>query len=645
MCGIAGLVSPEATGSNELQTTIAAMTRSLSHRGPDDEGLWLHPERGVALGHRRLSIVDLSPAGHQPMVSANGRFVIAYNGEVYSHQETRKELEALGVSFRGTSDTEVILEACAAWSVEKTLPRLNGMFAFALWDRQEGVLKLVRDRLGIKPLYWAQFGRFFLFGSELKALRAAPGWTPKIRPDAVAAYIRHAYIPAPHTIYEGVHKLEPGMVLTLDTLGRREPALARFWDLSEVERRGSAQRQEPGSATLVDELDSLLRDAVGRRMIADVPLGAFLSGGIDSSVVAALMQAQSSAPVKTYTIGFEQQRYDEAPHARAVAKHLGTTHTELYVSPADALAVVPELPKWFDEPFADSSQIPTLLVSRLTRRHVTVALSGDGGDELFAGYQRYFWHQQLQTWFDRVPRSARRAAALGLRSLSPHIRDAVIRALPAKLQGKVTGSRIEKLTDVLGASDPAALYQQIVSLWPNPNSLVLGGVEAKGRLWEPNLTDGLNPLFEGPQLVDTLTYLPDDILTKVDRASMAVALEARVPLIDYRVVEFAWRLPLEMKVSNGRGKSILRAVLARYVPDRLIDRPKMGFGVPMADWLRGPLRGWAEELLNPSRIASQGLLDGALVGRMWRSHLSGQNQETDRLWTILMLQSWLQLWH
>jgi len=646
VCGIAGLVNPNGAGGEiALQTSITAMTRSLEHRGPDDEGLWLHAERGVALGHRRLSIVDLSPAGHQPMVSANGRFVIAYNGEIYNHQETRKELEALRVSFRGTSDTEVILESCATWSLEKTLPRLNGMFAFALWDRQEGVLKLVRDRLGIKPLYWARFGRFFLFGSELKALRAAPGWTPKIRPDAIAAYMRHGYIPAPHTIYEGVHKLEAGMVLTLDTHASTEPSFSRFWDLREVVRRGSAQRHEPGSTALVDELDALLRDAVGRRMIADVPLGAFLSGGVDSSLVAALMQAQSPVPVKTYTIGFEQQRYDEAPYARAVAQHLGTAHTELYVSPQDALAVVPELSKWFDEPFADSSQIPTLLVSRLTRQHVTVALSGDGGDELFTGYQRYFWHEQLQTWFDRVPRSARRAAALGLRSLNPRVRDAIIRTLPKKLQGAVTGARIEKLTDVLSASDPAALYQQIVSLWQNPNALVLGGVEAKGRLWERNLTDGLNPLFESPQLIDTLTYLPDDILTKVDRASMAVALEARVPLIDFRVVEFAWRLPLTMKVNNGRGKSILRDVLARYVPDRLIDRPKMGFGVPMAEWLRGPLRGWAEDLLNPSAIGNQGLLDRALVAQMWNSHLAGQNHQTDRLWTILMLQSWLRRWH
>ncbi|MEI9951373.1 MAG: asparagine synthase (glutamine-hydrolyzing) [Pseudomonadota bacterium] len=645
MCGIAGIINMGGVlGAEGLKGSIEAMTRAIQHRGPDDQGIWLHAESGIGLGHRRLSIVDLSQAGHQPMVSANGRFVIVYNGEVYNHQESRKELEALGVSFRGTSDTEVILEACAQWSLERTLPKLNGMFAFALWDRQEQVLNLVRDRLGIKPLYWAKFGRTFLFGSELKALRAEPSWSPEVRPDSIAAYMRHGYIPAPHTIYEGVHKLEPGMVLTLGLRDGAEPSLQRFWDLRDVARQGQAGRQGTSSVVQVDELDSLLRDAVGRRMIADVPLGAFLSGGIDSSLVAALMQAQSSVPVKTYTIGFGQAQYDEAPHARGVAKHLGTSHTELYVSPDDALAVIPELPHWFDEPFADSSQIPTLIVSRLTRQHVTVALSGDGGDELFTGYQRYFWHQQLQTWFDRMPRQARLGIATALRAVPPHSRDALLRHLPQRLRGTITGSRIQKLTDVLGADDSAALYRSIVSLWQNPNDLVLGSKEARGRLWDPDINAGLAPIFEGPQLVDALTYLPDDILTKVDRASMAVALEARVPLLDYRVVEYAWRLPLEAKVRDGRGKWILREILARYVPNHLIDRPKMGFGVPMAAWLRGRLRDWAEALLDPAVLTSQGLLNAPLVRQMWSEHLAGQNHQTDRLWTVLMLQAWMRTW-
>ncbi|MEO8904884.1 MAG: asparagine synthase (glutamine-hydrolyzing) [Polyangiaceae bacterium] len=649
MCGIAGLVDMGvSTPEDELRAAGEAMTRSLSHRGPDDQGVWVDAAKGVSLGHRRLSIVDLSQAGHQPMVSANGRFVITYNGEIYNHDATRKELQALGASFRGASDTEVILEACAAWSVQSTLPKMNGMFAFAIWDRKECVLTLVRDRLGIKPLYWAKLGRLFLFGSELKALRAHRGWSPKVRPEAISAYMRHAYIPGPHTIYEGVQKLEPGTVLTLRTRDGSEPRCDRFWDLSRVEELGRSARSRPDrgaeSRDLVDELDVLLRDAVSRRMVADVPLGAFLSGGVDSSTVAALMQAQSTAPIKTYTIGLEQDRFDEAPHARAVAKHLGTDHTELYVSSKDALDVIPELPHWYDEPFADASQIPTLLVSRLTRKHVTVALSGDGGDELFAGYPRYFWNRKLENWFQRVPRRARSAAAWGLRALSPQWREWCIERLPAPARRVVTEGRIEKLSDVLNASNSTALYRRILSLWPNPEALVLGGGEARGRLWESNLTEGMDPLIEAPQFLDTLTYLPDDILTKVDRASMAVGLEARVPLIDYRVVEFSWRLPMSMKIRDGRGKWILRQVLDRYVPKHLIDRPKMGFGIPIGEWLRGPLRDWAEDLLSESTLDQHGLLQSQLVRRTWKEHLSGRHERADQLWAILMLQAWLRVW-
>lgn len=645
MCGIAGLVSASAASpADELRSAGEAMTNALTHRGPDDHGLWLDAAKGIVLGHRRLSIVDLSQAGHQPMISANGRFVIVYNGEVYNHQETRKELESLGVVFRGTSDTEVILEACAAWSVERTLPRLNGMFAFALWDRAEGILTIVRDRLGIKPLYWAKFGRLFLFGSELKALRAHRGWAPRVRPEAIAGYMRHGYIPGPHTVYEGVQKLEPGSVLTLNTRDNSEPTLRRFWDLSEVATRGAAARTEPASADSVNELDVLLRDAVRRRMVADVPLGAFLSGGVDSSTVAAMMQAQSAVPIKTFTIGFEQDRFDEAPHARAVAKHLGTDHTELYVAPQDALNVIPELPHLYDEPFADSSQIPTMLVSRLTRKHVTVALSGDGGDELFAGYSRYFWNQRLQRSLGRVPRPVRSAAGFGLRSLSPALRAWCLKRLPRRLQNVLTEARLAKLSEVLNAKDSGALYRRIVSLWPDPKALVLGGSEATGRLWEPNLTKALEQAIEAPQFLDTLTYLPDDILTKVDRASMAVALEARVPLIDYRVVEFAWRLPMSMKVRDGHGKWILRQVLDRYVPRQLIDRPKMGFGVPLGEWLRGPLRDWAEDLLSESQLSQQGLLRVELVRRAWQEHISGRQERASQLWAVLMLQSWMRVW-
>lgn len=644
MCGIAGFLQLPSGTEEEFRTSIVRMTDALSHRGPDDQGYWLDAAAGVALGHRRLSIVDLSQAGHQPMVSANEQALIVYNGEVYNHKEARLELEALGVPFRGTSDTEVILEACATWSVAQAVPRLNGMFAFALWDRGRRTLTLVRDRLGIKPLYWAKFGNLFLFGSELKALRAHGGWSPRVRPDAIASFMRHTYIPGPHTIYEGVYKLEPGTSLTLCTSGSAEPQIDRYWDLLGITRDGAASRTSPSDPAMVDELDELLRDAVGRRMVADVPLGAFLSGGVDSSTVAALMQAQSARPIKTFCIGFEQDRFDEAPYARAVAQHLNTDHTELYVAPKDALAIIPELPQWYDEPFADSSQIPTLLLSRLTQQHVTVALSGDGGDELFAGYPRYFWNAKLQRTLNHVPVSLRNAAGLGLRLLSPQVRDWFIERLPKRARGVVTGARVEKLADVLGASDSASLYRRILSLWPNPNSLVLGGQEARGRLWEEGLTNGLDRSIEGPQFLDTLTYLPDDILTKVDRASMAVGLEARVPLIDYRVVEFSWRLPMSMKIRDGRGKWVLRQVLSRYVPDHLIDRPKMGFGVPMGEWLRGPLRGWAEDLLAEKSLSQQGFLDVGVVRRTWQEHLSGEHEWPDRLWAILMLQAWLQVW-
>lgn len=618
------------------------MALSLSHRGPDDQGVWVDAGSGVALGHRRLSIVDLSQAGHQPMVSADQSSVICYNGEVYNFADVRKELPS--VAFRGGSDTEVILEAAAAWGISRAIPRFNGMFALALWDLRAKTLSLVRDRLGIKPVYWGQFGDLFIFGSELKALRAHPGWTPRIRSDAVAAFMRHGYIPGPHTIYEGVWKLEPGSILTLPAGRRAEPHIERYWDLRSVVRERDQERRGGAHLEMIDELDSLVRDAVGRRMVADVPLGAFLSGGVDSSTVAALMQAQSSRPIRTYCIGFEQDAFDEAPHASAVARHLGTDHTELYATAKDALQVVPELPEWYDEPFSDSSQIPTLLVSRLTRQHVTVALSGDGGDELFAGYDRYLWNRQLCRWMKRVPAPVRRASGLALDFLSPYLREDWFARAGIRVKGRVTRARLAKLSGVLSDQHPESIYRQILSLWPNPTELVLAGAEAKGRLWDPPGEVDLEPEIERPQYLDLLTYLPDDILTKVDRASMAVALEARVPLIDYRVVEFAWRLPVDMKIREGRGKWILRKILERYVPNTLIERPKKGFGVPLADWLRGELREWAEDLLRESTLAQQGLLNTALVRKTWQDHLAGNQSKEQHLWAVLMLQAWARRW-
>ena len=640
MCGLAGFF--DASGRRDdaaLTATVAAMTDSLRHRGPDDGGVWVEAAAGIALGHRRLSIVDLSPAGHQPMVSADGRFVIAYNGEIYNTEELRAELP--GIPWRGHSDTEVLLEGCAAWGVAATARRLIGMFAFALWDRRERMLWLARDRLGIKPLYYGRFGDVFLFGSELKALRAHGEWPVEVERDALAAFLRHNYVPAPRSIYRGVAKLPPGTVLRVQPGG--EPRLEAFWSLGEVAHAGIADRSTMSDAEAADRLDALLRDAIGRRMVADVPLGAFLSGGVDSSAVVALMQAQSDRPVKTFTIGFHERGYDEARHAKAVAAHLGTEHTELYVEPSHALDIIPKLAEWYDEPFADSSQIPTFLVSEMTRRHVTVALSGDGGDELFAGYNRYFWGEALWRRLGRLPGGARRAGAGLLTALPPSAWDRLFAAVPVRLRPPQAGDKLHKLADVLRLPDQAALYRRLVSHWEEPASLVPGASEA-GIPWDLMADPKMPDFVERMQRLDTVTYLPDDILTKVDRASMAVALEARVPLLDHRVVEFAWRLPMTQKIRGGDGKWLLRQVLHRYVPRELIERPKMGFGVPIDVWLRGPLRDWAEALLDERRLRAEGFLDPAPIRRRWAEHLSGARNWQYPLWDVLMFQAWRERW-
>ncbi|CAA7612097.1 asparagine synthase (glutamine-hydrolyzing) [Magnetospirillum sp. UT-4] len=635
MCGIAGFIGGR---TDRLREDGAAMIATLAHRGPDGDGLWLDPEVPACLGHRRLAVVDLSPAGRQPMASASGRSVIVYNGEVYNADELRRALEAAGLAFRGHSDTEVVVEACEAWGIDKTLERLNGMFAFALWDRAERCLRLARDRLGIKPLYWSGGEDGLAFASELKALQARSGWHAEIDRSAVASFLRFGYVPAPGTIWSGIAKLEPATVLSWRPGAR--PVIRRYWDATECAAAAPAAMSAPEA---VAALDALLRDAVARQMVADVPLGAFLSGGIDSSTVAALMQAQSGRRVRTFSIGFREAAYDESEHAAAVARHLGTDHTRLMVEPGHALEVIPELPRWYDEPFGDSSQIPTALLSRMTRAHVTVALSGDGGDELFAGYTRYAVARRFGPALVAVPRPLRAAAAGLVRMVPPSAWDRLAAPVPARWRPAHPGDRLYKLADVLTVRRPEDFYKRLVSHWHDPAAVVIGaGAEAPGKLDQPGLARRIPDFVTRMQLADLSSYLPDDILTKVDRASMAFSLEARVPLLDHRVVEFALGLPLGQRIRAGRGKWLLRRVLSRYVPDALVERPKMGFGVPIGAWLKGPLRDWAESLLDESRLRHEGFLDPAPIRARWRQHLAGTANWQYPLWDVLMFQAWLE---
>lgn len=655
MCGISGLIDfGHSRPSHDLHASAMRMADSLRHRGPDDSGIWMDQNVGVAFSHRRLAIIDLSAEGHQPMQSASGRHVLVFNGEIYNYKDVKHELEASGCApqWRGHSDTEVLLAAVSAWGVEDAIRRCCGMFAFALWDRSEQAIYLARDRLGEKPLYYGWAGTSFVFASQLRALRSLSQWRGDIDRDAVALFVRFGCIPAPKSIYVGINKLMPGHLFRLahaQGLGQIGvlPNPVEYWSALDVARQGLKQPFAGTESDAQADLERLLRRSVREQMVSDVPLGAFLSGGVDSSTVVALMQAESSQPVKTFTIGFHEDSFNEAGYAKLVARHLGTDHTELYVTPQDALGVIPGLPDIYDEPFADSSQVPTYLVAQLARANVTVSLSGDGGDELFGGYNRYLLGKRIWNSIRRMPVAARALLSRLIRGTPFAVLDHAMKIagpmLPHAIGQTASADKILKFAEVLNARSPADMYRRLVSHWHNPESIVLGTTLGENHEWI-----GTRKALESGDMVaqmmfaDLVTYLPDDILVKVDRAAMAVSLESRIPFLDHRVVQFAWTLPAIWKMRDQQGKWLLRQILYKYVPRHLVDRPKAGFGIPIGAWLRGPLRNWAEELLHEQRLITEGFFNPLPIGTKWREHLSGKRNWQYYLWDILMFQAWME---
>lgn len=637
MCGITGFWQFKHKSKN-LEQIVTHMALQLQNRGPDSSDNWVDAPTGIALGHRRLAIVDLSPAGRQPMASSSGRFMMTYNGELYNTEDLRKELAPLHIAFKSTSDTEVMLEAIEHWGMEAALKKFIGIFAFAAWDRQDKVLYLARDHLGVKPLYWGWQQDTLLFGSQPKSFWVHPSWQGDINHDALTAFVYLNYIPAPHSIFQNIYHLEPGHFLKVSGLHAVEKTC--YWDLSQVATAGMTNPVQGSSTEIKQDLKALLQDAVKRQMMADVPLGAFLSGGIDSSLIVSLMQEQSASPVKTFSIGFTEDEYNEAPHAKAVAQHLKTDHHELYLSSQQALDIIPSIPEWCDEPFADVSQIPTYLVSQLARKHVTVSLSGDGGDEVFAGYNRYMFGVNFSKAIGRTPAALRKGAAHLIQSIPPHQWDKANALLPKKYKLPALGDKLHKGSQLLTSSSPQDLYAQLLTYWPDPEELVRNGKLPDVFPQVPKSLDSLQHIVEQRQFCDMLLYMPHDILTKVDRASMQHSLEARVPLLDHRIVEYGWRVPMEHKIRNGKGKWILREILKDYVSESLFNRPKQGFGVPIDTWLRGPLKEWASELLDPTRLAQEGFLNPEPITQRWQEHLSGTRNWQYSLWGILMFQAW-----
>lgn len=633
MCGIVGFWDlKHQTPTQLLESTLIGMRDTLVHRGPDGAGNWCDATQGIGLAHRRLSILDLSPHGHQPMLSVSGRYVITFNGEIYNHQALKQRLIAAQCApqWRGHSDTEIILAAFEAWGVVAAVQQFVGMFAIALWDRQEKQLHLIRDRMGEKPLYYGWLKHCFVFGSELKALKQHFAWQQEIDRNAVALLMQYNCIPAPHTIYQDIYKLEPGHILTVSP--DQSMTNVAYWQLKDVINNNAPLAIDPARATV--ELEHKLREAIQLQMLADVPVGAFLSGGIDSSTIVALMQAQSTKPVKTFTIGFDDPTYNEATYAKAIAQHLQTDHTELYLAHDSAQSIIPDLATFYDEPFADVSQLPTYIVSRLTREHVTVSLSGDGGDELFAGYNRYALGVNIWKKLGYLPRPARLLLAKLITTIAPRHWNKVLAPfssiLPRVLRHSNPGDKLYKLAAIVGAKNFLEIYGALLSHWPGDDPSLQA------------LTTDINrtTYTELMMYIDSMRYLPDDILVKVDRAAMAVSLETRVPFLDHRVVEYAWSLPLDVKIKNNQNKWILRQILNRYVPAELYDRPKMGFGVPIDQWIRGPLKEWAHDLLSSSMLNKHNVLDAKLIQKRWQEHLNGVGNWHLHLWNVLVFQAW-----
>ena len=639
MCGIAGFLDHSRESSDQgMQSITKSMVETLKHRGPNHQGIWVDEECGLALGHQRLSIIDLSAAGNQPMVSQDSRYVISYNGEIYNASEIGNELRKIGVKFKGHADTEVLIEAFSHWGIRGTLKKLIGMFAFALWDRKKKELMLCRDRIGIKPLYWAEFGDSILFASEIKALKKHPKWNSKINHESLNSFFLYNYVPGPKTIFEKVHKMQPGTIITVSP--HKIPSIEKYWSLEEVIRSNKNQNLEITQKETEEELEKLLNDSVSKRLVSDVPLGVLLSGGVDSSLVASLAQKNSGKPIKTFTVGFDEDNYNEAPYSKKIAEYLRTDHNELYLSPKDVIELTPLLSSIYDEPFADSSQIPTTLISKFAKKEVTVSLSGDGGDEVFLGYNRHYWANVIWKIFGKIHKAPRKLIAKIILSVPPMVWESFFYLLPKRVRPNQIGDKLHKVGKTIDSDSADEIYEKLISTY-NAEDMPVKTTE---NITQDSAQDEISKLLpnfiERMSYKDTMGYLPDDILTKVDRASMSIGLENRVPLLDHRIIEFTWKLPLSIRMEHGKRKILLKKILSKSIPKKLISRPKSGFGIPLDAWLRGSLKEWAEDMLNKDSLKNDEFLDSKKIQTLWKQHQSKRYNHQNQLWAILMFQSW-----